>query len=417
MKITITALLFAAAALAGTAAAHAQGVDAVSPGTLRLLDATPAPPQIRAAGQTPEVGGLGIKKVHALPVFPYTFVSPRDGKTYSGTVVGADPRNRDADTTTIAVVLIPLVVNFTGSSTASFDPTAEDAGCLGHNTAFVLTQQSPVFTQVKNFVINGVDVGTATLPDAVQRAEFWTNSNGTPLISAQPAYHLELSVQVAAKQTISTSNAIDGAVYTMAGDCSKNTVGQVNPPEAGVVNINYMDQQLNNIITSLKLDPSQFPVFITYGVVMSNGDANDINNCCILGYHSSLGTAADPGQTYAIAEYDQGYLFGPTVNDIFSVADEVLEWMNDPSFLNPVPAYGGTGQVPNSCQTNLEVDDALEDVLMPSITMPNGVTYHPAEVGFFSWFMGPVFNGAGGVYSTNGTLKGDAKACPPGGTN
>ena len=54
---------------------------------------------------------------------------------------------------------------------------------------------------------------------------------------------------------------------------------------------------------------------------------------------------------------------------------------------------------------------------MPGVPMPNGVTYHPQENAFFSWFMGPVFTGAGGKYSSNGTFGGDAKTCPTGGTN
>ena len=46
----------------------------------------------------------------------------------------------------------------------------------------------------------------------------------------------------------------------------------------GVVNINVIDAQLQTIITSLGLTPSQFPLFILYKSVISDGAANNINN-------------------------------------------------------------------------------------------------------------------------------------------
>jgi hypothetical protein len=119
---------------------------------------------------------------------------------------------------------------------------------------------------------------------------------------------------------------------------------------------------------------------------------------------------------YGIAEYDRGAVFGAGTKDVSVLAHEVLEWVNDPSTNNAVPLWGNIGQV-SGCQNNLEVGDPLSGTLMPGVLMPNGVTYHAQELAFFSWFLGTPFAGAGGKYSSNGTFGGDAKNCPPGGTN
>ena len=47
--------------------------------------------------------------------------------------------------------------------------------------------------------------------------------------------------------------------------------------------------------------------------------------------------------------------------------------------------WGGIGQV-TGCQNNWEVGDPLTGTNFPPILMPNGVTYHPQETVFWSWF-------------------------------
>ena len=146
---------------------------------------------------------------------------------------------------------------------------------------------------------------------------------------------------------------------------------------------------------------------------MSVGPANNLNDCCVLGYHNALGS---PGQTYGIAEFegrDQTVFRG--VSDVASGSHELAEWIDDPSGSNPTPAWGNIGQV-SGCQASLEVGDPLSGTLMPAMVM-NGFTYHLQELAFFSWFYGGTSLGTGGKFSTNGTFRGSAKLCPPGGTN
>jgi hypothetical protein len=229
------------------------------------------------------------------------------------------------------------------------------------------------------------------------------------------AYHLALSVTTKPEQsltyTVPSRGDSDAAEYRLGGtQCGANGSNPNIGATLGVVNINTIDPQLQTIITNLGLTQNQFPFFILYYEMMSDGPANNSGNCCILGYHSATGS---PGQTYGIGEYDVSTVFG--FNDIDTMSHEFEEWIFDPTVVNLTPPWGNVGQV-GGCQDNLEVGDPLTGE-MPGITMPNGVTYHPQELAFYWWFFTPTSGGVNGVFSGNGTFLGSAKACPPGGTN
>ena len=409
MKINVTRFLLAPAVLAYAVAQAQEPVG--DPSKMKII--TDAKVKHALFNLAKTSAPLAAAPAATLPVWKYAMVSPRDGKTYIGSIVGGNPFNRGARTTNVPVVLIPLRVEFTGALVRNFDPTMPDDGCLGvGNTAMSLTQQSPSF-QPYNAVINGVPMGNVTFTDAFQRASFWPS-----ITASAPAYHLALNVSVAAKQTISLVNgSTNGGTMIFSNSCTSNVIGQDNPPRLGEVDINYIDAQLNNIIVNLGLNAGQFPFFIVYGVVITNA-----GSCCILGYHNGSGNNAQPTQTYGIAGYDQGYIFAG-VKDISVLSHEILEWVNDPYLANLVPEWGNIGQV-GGCtvagtgQNTLETGDPLSGSLMPDVTMPNnGVTYHIQEQAFFSWFIGGPYPGAGGKYSSNGTFGGYAKSCPPGGSN
>ena len=96
------------------------------------------------------------------------------------------------------------------------------------------------------------------------------------------------------------------------------------------------------------------------------------------------------------------------------LSHEVGEWLDDPFGNNPTPAWGNTGQVKGQCQANLEVGDPLTGTTFPVVR--KGVTYHPQELAFSSWFYGPSPSIAvNGTYSFNGTFTRPALICPPGG--
>ncbi len=113
-----------------------------------------------------------------IPLAQFSFVASKDGLTYTETIVGTNPLT-DQSTTTINVLLVPLVVKI-GSTI--FDPTAND-NCIAGATISPLAamQQSPILQNVifdggsadgHGASMDGVDVGTTTYIDAFRRAEF-----------------------------------------------------------------------------------------------------------------------------------------------------------------------------------------------------------------------------------------------------
>ena len=348
-----------------------------------------------------------------------------DGNTYTSQLVGRSPFLRGKLTTTVPIVLIPLKITINqGAGTWVGDPLGADPGCLGTgNTSVGLTQQSPLFNPTAISMGGNAPsptfVGNTTYPDADLRASFWTEIGAT----ASSAYHLALSVSTAAEQSLTyTVPAGGNATATEFGlggvQCGTNASNPNIGATLGVVNINVIDPQLQTIIAGLGITPDQFPFFILYYEVISDGAANNLGNCCILGYHNNIPPGLDQtvvGQTYGIAEYDTGHVF-PGVDDITAMSHEVEEWIFDPNGVNPTPPWGHIGQV-GGCQNNLEVGDPLSGTEFPPILMTNGVTYHPQELVFYWWFFTPTSQGVNGVFSGNGTLTGNAKACPPGGTN
>jgi hypothetical protein len=346
----------------------------------------------------------GLATTTPLPVFGYSDGS--SGTTFTGTIVGSFPTN--AVTTNVQTIVVPVVLNITqGGNTWIFNPLATDPGCLGGaSTGFNLTLQSPFFNNTPvAWVINGVNEGNTQFLDAFQRAEFAT------IVS--PANHLLLNSAVGPQLTISVANPT-GAAFGFGGQCGTNPFPVNQAGVLGVVDINTVNPILQNYITANGFNASQFVLFVLYNAVMSNGSpTSTLSNCCILGFHSALGT----GQTYGIADFEgrHGTLF-TGVADASLMAHEVGEWANDPFLNNATPAWGNTGQV-SGCQANLEVGDPLSGTLIGQvITMPNGFTYHFQELAFFSWFLrdNPSL-GAGGRYSSNGTLVRPSQPCPPGG--
>jgi len=337
------------------------------------------------------------------PLWNFTTTASRDGNTYSGTMVGRSPFFHGARTTYLDTILIPVKITITNSSnfTTIFDPTHTDPACLPNSTATAvsLTQESPILTPT-SFTMNGVDEGTTQYIDAFQRASFFSEVS----LSGN-SYHTMLNLTATVPVVTVAMNSPHGAV----SNASCGTLG--------VIDMNYFDQtEVPTILSNLAsqgVGPATFPIFLFYNVVMTEGPPPQSNplgtsSCCILGYHS--GTISQPNiQLYAVADYDTSgsFNFGaPT--DIAVISNEIGETLDDPSGSNGTPAWGNTGQVQTGCQNNLEVGDPLTGTYFSAVTMPNGVTYHPQELAFFSWFFGAPSIGAGGKFSDNGSFTSDA---------
>ena len=339
----------------------------------------------------------------ALATFNYTTVSSRDGNTYSGAMVGEDPFSSGPfTTTTVDTPIIPLII--TTKSVAfkvskggilsrikgftTFDPTVADNACLSspNNVPLALAVQSPIF-QATDFSFGPTSVGTTQYIDAFQRGNF--SLQGTD-------YHTVLNPHVLPPvHLVFPANEALAIPSGLFGSCGP----------LGIVNINTIFPVLLKLLAAEGVNTSQFPVFLMYNVVMSIGVPNNLNKCCVLGFHDAIGS---PIQTFSPIDFDTTGLFGPAIRDTSIAAHEVGEWMDDPFGNNPTPLWGHVGQV-GGCQGNLEVGDPLTGTNVPTVTSTvNGFDYHLQELAFFSWFYGAPSIAVNGWFSNNNTFTHDA---------
>jgi hypothetical protein len=375
---------------------------------------TPKPDPIIIHGTPTVPPAASTNSATQLPVWNYHVVSPRDGNSYEGVIVGSNPTTRGPDaTTTVPAQVVPVILQFqsvataadlstgvitTTSGAAVSNPTAPDTACLtGRNNVPVrVLAQSPLFNNA-DFNFGGTDVGTTQYTDAFQRAQFWTEID-------KNQYHTRLSLQVLPALTVKVPAQYGLSLPANIFEPDFSMCG----PE-GIVDINFLDAFVGNQLKNLPgVNPGTFPMFMIYNTGMSFGDPTNLGNCCAGGYHSIWpGVQHNTFQTYSPIDFDVSGFFIPSANDTAIASHEVAEWMNDPYIINATPPWGNTGQVVG-CQGNLEVADPLTGSEAPRIHMPNDFTYHLQEMAFFSWFFGGPSLGVNGWYSNNGTFLTDA---------
>jgi hypothetical protein len=254
-----------------------------------------------------------------------------------------------------------------------------------------------------NLTFNGVSVGKAQYIDGFMRAEFWNKTGGSPSYSNPISWTFHSAV-VATLLPIPATLAI----VQNQGTCS----------ERGVVLQSEFSSFMKGLIipilqSSGVISPTKFAFFLTKNVitakVINYTTTPPTTSGIYYGQHYATGS---PVQTWARAAYPLG-------GDVKTASHEIGEWMNDPLVNNPTPPWGYYGSFPTGCSSILEVGDPLNaKSVKPAITL-NGYPYHPQEMAFFSWFFdakSAVSFGAGGKFSSNGTLTGPSKICPPGGT-
>jgi len=343
-----------------------------------------------------------------LPIWRYQVVSPVNGLHYSGYMVGTDPTVSGAKTTTIRVILVPFVVQFTNTTsgfTTTFDPSAApDAGCTAGLTAMTLVESSPLF-QNYPWTLNGVNLGTTQYIDAFQRSNLWS------YVQSGSDFHTLLSYAVGEPLRLAQSYAapsVAAEVRTGVATTCTNPGGTGSTNGAayqGVVDYNVLENAMTSYISSHRIRPDQFPIFILYNVMYSQAGLLYLG-----GYHFSEASyplaLSSPGQTYVMANFRTN---GAGPFDVSILSHEIAEWVNDPGGFNAAPAWGNIGEV-TGCKRFLEVGDPLTRTDLPPVAGPNGFAYHLQELAYFSWFFRTASMGAGGLFSDNGTLSGDAGA-------
>jgi len=320
-----------------------------------------------------------------IPLWTYSLTSPFDNLNYSGQMVGRSPFFHGYRSTTIPSYLIPVKLTFSDGTV--LDPTTSNV-CLGDTTVNVV-KNSPVF-QPTDWIMNGVDVGTAQYIDGFQRANFWSKVS-----VAGNNYHNSLALNTLGVLSVGVPAADGGATAFFCDE--------------GQIDINWWDALVENTIlpslASKGVGPTNVPIFLFDSVEMC--DTFAAGQCGILGYHNAY-TPGGVLQTYSVSDFDNSGLYG---GDISILTHEIGEWMDDPLTTNPTPAWGNIGQV-TGCQNNLEVGDPLTGTFFPPVTLGN-FSYDPQELVFFSWFFrqSPSI-GAGGAFSNNGSFNTSPPSCP-----
>jgi hypothetical protein len=345
--------------------------------------------------------------VSSLATFTYNVKSSRDGNTYTGAMVGQDPLSSSFTPTTVTTPIVPLIITFNSVATGltkqglltrkmgtlTFDPTVADNACLSapNNVPLTLVEQSPIF-QAASFRFGHTTVGDTQYVDAFQRANFWQLVGGTN-------YHTLVNPVVFQPFTLNISSN-DGVAIpaSLFGTCGS----------LGIVDINVLRPILTGTLlpqlAAQGVDTSQFPIFLLYNTVMSEGMPENLNKCCVLGFHGATGS---PVQTFSPVDFETSGLFASSVHDTSIMAHEVGEWMDDPFGNNPTPLWGHVGQVPG-CQGNLEVGDPLTGNNVKPVVGSNGFTYNLQELAFFSWFYGAPSIAVNRWFSDNNTFTTDA---------
>jgi len=371
----------------------------------------PAPNFDFEAAKEAEMAGTGLR------IFNYTIKATKDQIKYSGTMVGTNPFAKNKVTANIPTYIIPVIVVI---GATSFDPTVADTTCMvpPNDVPLTVFRNSPLFVSpASDWVMNGVDVGKGQYIDAFQRANFWSQVQGS-------TYNVNLSkITVLPAQTYNVP-AQDGTVISDAafgnGGC-----GPTNNPQGveGIIYINDFDTWVTGTLLPSfpQITPGTLPIILLYNVVMGLTQPPNAVECCVIGYHGAT-NGPPSGQTYSPMDFDTSGLFGNGLRDTSASAHEIGEWMDDPYGTNPVPVWssGQSATCSSGGQNNLEVGDPLSGLSNDfSVTGANGFTYHLQELAFYSWFYNAdhvASLGAGGGFSNNGTFKGPSEPCPTGGT-
>lgn len=389
MKRTVISLFFLAAGL----------VPLATPAAAQNVNPTPLTQPVHAyytygqlRGVTTEQALRNSAAATTIPMWSYSVNSSRDSANHSGVMVGRSPFFHGARETDIPTFIVPLKVHLPDGGV--FDPGVADATCLSSKVPTTVFQNSPLFQQVTDYVMNGTDIGIGQYVDAFQRANFFMES---PSVTGN-RYHTTLSpITTLAEQTF-TVPAGKGGTFTNGG-CGNLGVMDISTFDA------FVQGTLVPFVASHGGGPTSLPIILLYNVVMAAPFVSGPGGpgpCCVLGFHNSFGS---PVQTYSVADVDSTGGFSGTA-DISASSHEIGEWMDDPLGTNPTPLWGHIGQV-SGCQSNLEVGDPLSGTLFPAVTL-SSFTYHMQEMAFFSWFYGTPSTGVDSDFSNNESFESDA---------
>jgi hypothetical protein len=327
-------------------------------------------------------------RIVSVPNFTRSFTF--GGQTFPYTMVGQDPAKNQ--TTVVPTQYIPLSFFFDEFVDQNGNNIVIDATAINdeikHSPLFDATQFANGFTQYE---------------DAEMRAEFFPlfnnkhhgggddNGDSFHVLLGHPQTLIPVQIEVPFGSS-ALFQLQDGNLLA-------------------VIDINFMVSQLNTLIQTEPITVNAIPIFLTRNAVYDEQPVGQFTGCCIGGFHTAFETSQTNNkifvQTFSFTtSLDSDIadaLFGdPTIfADVFALAHELGELLNDPFVNNVTPNYQLPGLPPGFCQNNLENGDLIENLPNPSqpITL-HGFTYHPQTLGLLQWFEGINPSDAfGGAYS------------------
>jgi hypothetical protein len=361
---------------------------------------------------------------------------PNNGVTYGYNMVGSNPNTCSgaACSTTIEADITPIIVHVggwtfdgtsvVGATLASPQFANNDYGSTPAATAAGAFPNTPALIRGPGGLLSQADSGVRQqLQDATMRAQF-------NKVGKKSTYHLLLHPNVLPAVTIDVPSNQGTVIVSGRGVVAAD------------INISWWSSQINNLET--QADPTHLPIYLTDNVYLHIGQ--DINNCCVLGYHgtraagygggssNSNGTAAV--QTFAWASYVRpGFYARPNggtdwaLQDIHAVSHEIAEWADDPFVNNWVEPWLTPTAPQYGCTNILETGDPVVGIGFAIGTNtfaqgpnPNGTQsadgyYHPEDEALLPWFMRLPSNNTGSEVNQSGvggryTLMGDLNPFP-----
>lgn len=287
--------------------------------------------------------------------------------TYPYSMVGSSPFAGSRQTT-VPTRILPLRLVFA------------DGTVLDGTDDVASTVASPIF-QTANFSSGRTQYG-----DAIQRAEFWTSTEGTN-------YHVWLAQPLVRDTTTIKVPADVGSTFTTGGGV-----------KVGEVKIGWFYYHvIVKLLHSQKIRATVLPIYLTKDIVLQIG--SNPNNCCVFGFH---GAELNGLNTYAWASYMSPGVFPAKygIRDVNGLSHEIAEWYNDPFVNNIVPEWFTPTAPQYGCTNILEVGDPLVGFFFRK----NG--YSLQDEAFYSWFARDVpSQGINGQYTFRDNFSGPSQGC------
>jgi hypothetical protein len=320
---------------------------------------------------------------NTIPYWASSFTDPTNGVTYPFTMVGTNPAI-SATKTVVGNEIIPLRIVYSSPFTISSDGTSRVPAVLA----------SPIY-QSSHYVVSN---DNGQYGSAFLRSQFNTfGSYGVDL--ATPTVLPTQTIVVPSNQGQAVFRTGDGSIL-------------------GVVQVQWFSNQLQQLMGQLHIDPKTLPIFLVDNAFLYDGkDWTAPGACCILGYHgaahpqgngagSTNGNGNQAVQTFLFASwmspgvFGGGYMCNSTftqcgdestlpgadnvLSDIHAFSHEIAEWLDDPFTNNWVQPWSVPTAPQYGCTNILETGDPVVGIGWEQPV--GGVTYHPEDEVFKSWF-------------------------------